>query len=275
MGRAGRSTTSSRLARSAARDPAFHRLWRLGVTSLAIEAAANFPQAPWGRDVHDALPSELGLGSLFRALRRSISRSRSRVSQVDRHVARTDESGLGLVAMIGATVSGGSLGVEWNGEIDRVESGGRTGHYAPCSTAFGAGFEARRMGTSEGLSCRVSYPPTGWGKTARKLLGMTVKFRMASIAAKALLRSLPAHCPFADQANCSVILFKAPGAAEGVARLVGLALELGATTRVAAVTADVGWEIGRQIHDVRLSKRGRRLATARLPWCWVSCCRGW
>jgi hypothetical protein len=70
------------------------------------------------------------------------------------------------VASIGAVDAGGSLGVEWDGEIDGVETSSRAGHYAKWSTAFGVGFEGRRMGTSEGLACRVSYPPTGWCKTA-------------------------------------------------------------------------------------------------------------
>ena len=186
----------------------------------------------------------------------------------DRPVARTDAGGLGLVAMIGATVSDGSLGVEWNGEIDRVEGGGRTSHNAPCSTWFGTGFEARRMGTCEGISSRVSYPPTGWGKTARKLLGMTVKFRLAALAAKLAAAAAPLrHCPSTDQADCSVILFKAPSAAEGVTRLVGLALELGATTRVATVTADksCGMNFGGVLREIhwRSFRQGPRMRKER------------
>jgi hypothetical protein len=78
--------------------------------------------------------------------------------------------------MICATVAGGGFEVEGNGEIGRVQTGGRAGHDAPRSIGFGIGFEARRMGTCESISSRVSYPPRGWGKTAQKLLGMTVKF---------------------------------------------------------------------------------------------------
>lgn len=124
------------------------------------------------------------------------------------------------------------------------------------------------MGTCEGISSRVSYPPTGWGKTARKLLGMTVKFRLAALAAKLAAAAAPLrHCPSTDQADCSVILFKAPSAAEGVTRLVGLALELGATTRVATVTADksCGMNFGGVLREIhwRSFRQGPRMRKER------------
>ena len=244
------------------------------LTSLAIEAAANFPQAPWGRDVHDALPSELGLGSLFRALRRSISRSRSaclRLMGMSRGLIKAAPAQWrALARWTRAAVSGSSGMARLMGS--RPAAGPatmRSGRPRLASVLRPVEWALLRA-----LRVASSYPPTGWGKTARKLLGMTAECQTASIAAKALLRSLRAHRAFADEANVSEILVKASGAAKGVARLAGFTLEVGTATRVAAAMAG-GVEIGRQIHDVRLSKRGRRLATARLPWCWVSCCRGW
>jgi hypothetical protein len=87
---------------------------------------------------------------------------------------------------------------------------------------------------------------------------MTAKCRTAPIAAKALLRSLRAHRALTDDADFSVILLEASGAAEGVARLVGFALELATAARVAAAAADkssgVDFErIGGHIHDAFLT----------------------
>jgi hypothetical protein len=97
--------------------------------------------------------------------------------------------------MIGAPVPGGSLRVEGNGQIDGVEIGGRTGHNAPWSIAFGTGFEARGMGTCEGISSRVRY----LHPKARKPPPITVKFRLAALAAELpTTTTLLTHWPVAD-----------------------------------------------------------------------------
>ena len=73
--------------------------------------------------------------------------------------------------MICATVAGGGFEVEGNGEIGRVQTGGRAGHDAPRSIGFGIGFEARRMGTCEAISSRVSYPLEGGVKRLKNCSG--------------------------------------------------------------------------------------------------------
>jgi hypothetical protein len=115
------------------------------------------------------------------------------------------------------------------------------------------------MGTCEGISYRVRWGSSGRIPHPNKIKGLAMVRGFAFLAAKlAAAAALLMHRALANDADFSVILLKASSAAEGVARLVGLSLELATAAGVAAVMADkpggVNFErIGREIHWVRLS----------------------
>jgi hypothetical protein len=81
-----------------------------------------------------------------------------------------------------------------------------------------------------------------------------VEFRLTALAAELPTASpLLAHRAFADDADLSVILLEAAGAAKGVTRSIGFTLELGAAARITTAApnksrVDFGG-VGAHIHE--------------------------
>lgn len=131
-----------------------------------------------------------------------------------------DLGGVHPGAFVGATDAGGSIGVERDGQIGRVQIGARTSHNAPGRSGVGSCFEARFAGTCDGGSLRGRYICPD----AQKSLWVTPQCELALGAAEPLLLGLATQRTFANQAEFSVMLLEASAAAERVARVVSLAL---------------------------------------------------
>jgi hypothetical protein len=85
---------------------------------------------------------------------------------------------------VGAAHPGGGVGVERDGQIDRVKIGARAGYDAPWSIAFGPDFKARGMGTSDPISYRGLWGSSGHIPLSNEIKGLAMVRRFAFLTAK-------------------------------------------------------------------------------------------
>ena len=125
-------------------------------------------------------------------------------------------------------------------KVDRIEVL-RTSNYAPCSTRFGAGFKARRMGTS----CIVlSDFAVLWATGARTEISPRMALELVAAfvpPADHPARSFAGEECFADPTTAAVELPLATPTAESVSGVGGGESKLCGASGVAANVADLWW----------------------------------